>query len=441
MSARCGRQTGKSTAVGKRAAENMLEFVGCSMLMTAPAQRQSAELFVKMHGWLEKENDACLKGAGGFFSNPKMSYKRNMELQRKFEYDYGIYNELPTKTTIVLKKDFGKPQSRDNRGSVCVCLPAGKTGVYLRFLSLDFLYIDEAAFVPDVVYDTLRPMLAISAAEKGLGWECLLSTPFGKGGFFYASQVSDDFRQFHVSAEDCSRYDVNFLRKERLRMTKAMYAQEYKAEFTDEWNQFFPTKLIRECMTFIEWDRKVDGISGANYYLGQDLARYGGDEIAYVIVEEYKRRLKAVKCITRDRVRTTHTVGETCVLDDLWKFRRIFIDSGGLGGPVLDQFQEKLGRRRVVGLDNSTKGIQVEGEEKRTKILKEDLYAHTLMLMETGRLALVSDLNLLRSMKSMTFEYTSDKKVRIFGSYSHLTEALVRACWCLKDKGLRLYVA
>ena len=54
---------------------------------------------------------------------------------------------------------------------------------------------------------------------------------------------------------------------------------------------------------------------------------------------------------------------------------------------------------------------------------------------------LISDVNLLRSMKSITFEYTADKKIKIFGNYSHLTEALVRACWCLRDKGLRLYVA
>ena len=231
-----------------------------------------------------------------------------------------------------------------------------------------------------------------------------------------------------------------FMQEEWKSMPEWWYRQEYLGEFTEEFNQLFPTKLIRDCMTFIEWDKKVDAIPGANYYLGQDLPRYGGDEVAYVIVEEKEKKLKAVKTITRERVSTTSTVGETGVLDDAWKFRKIFTDSGGLGGPVLDQLQDKLGKRRVVGLDNSSKGVQVEGEEKRTKILKEDLYSHTLMLMETGRLELISDLDLLRSMKSITFEYTADKKIKIFGNYSHLTEALVRACWCLKDRGLNLYV-
>ena len=228
-------------------------------------------------------------------------------------------------------------------------------------------------------------------------------------------------------------------------MTKVEYAQEYLGEFAEAYNQFFPTALIKECMTFIEWNKKDDGIVGANYYDGLDLARYGGDEVAHVIVEEHKGKLKAVKTLKRERVSTTATIGETCVLANEWGFKRIFTDSGGLGGPVLDQLQEALGKRRVVGLDNSSKGIQVQGEEKRVKILKEDLYSHTLMLMETKKLQIISDLDLMRSMKSITFEYSQDrsgqKRVRIFGAYSHLTEALVRACWCLRDKGLKLYVA
>jgi hypothetical protein len=193
-------------------------------------------------------------------------------------------------------------------------------------------------------------------------------------------------------------------------------------------------------MTFIEWSKEKDSIPGAGFYLGQDLARYGGDEVAYVIVEQHKTNLKAVKCITRERVSTTETVGETGVLDDHWNFKRIFTDSGGIGGAVLDQLQEKIGKRKVIGLDNSTKRIEIDGEEKKRGILKEDLYSNVLMLMETGKLELINNLDLLRSMKSITFEYSSDKRVKIFGNYSHLTEALVRACWCLKERGLDLYI-
>ena len=81
----------------------------------------------------------------------------------------------------------------------------------------------------------------------------------------------------------------------------------------------------------------------------------------------------------------------------------------------------------------------MQGEEQKKGILKEDLYSNALMLLETGRLELIDDLDLLRSLKSITFEYTDSGKVKISGSYSHLTEALVRAVWCIKNRGLGLY--
>jgi len=439
VTARCGRQTGKSTCVGKRMVDLMINHPNSNSLVIAPAERQSSGLFQKALGWLERLNQEVLKKKGGYKNNPKISASSNLEHKRKWEYDNGIFNELPTKTSIVLKKDFNKEQSIDNTGSKLFCYPAGKTGVYLRFLSLDFLYIDEAAFVPDVVYNTLKPMLAISENERGLGWETLISTPMGKGGFFYKSHHSKDYKQFHVSAEDCPRYSKKFLRKEKARMTKAEYTQEYLAEFLDEWQQFFPTELLRRQMTFIEWNKNDEKRANGDFYLGVDLARYGGDEIAYMITELKKDKLRAVKCFTRERVSLTSSCGHIEMLHEEYNFKKIFIDSSGLGQGALDILQDALGKRLVVGLDNSSKSVSVSGENKNSKILKEDLYSNTLMMLETGKLELINDLDLLRSLRSITFEYTADKNVKIFGKYSHLTEALVRACWCTKQRGLRLY--
>lgn len=393
---RAGRQVGKSEVVSEKAVSFALKNGGTTTMVLAASQRQSGLLFEKIRAKLDLLGD--------------------------------IYLDKPTLTRIRLKN-----------GSKIYSLPTGRTGHYIRGYTLDLLIVDEAAFIPQTVWTAIRPMIAV-AQKKGMGDMVLLSTPFGKGGFYYDTFTDKNFLQFHISSEDCPRIPKEFLRSEKRKMSKLEYAQEYLGEFVEEYNQFFPTQLIKQCMTFMEWDREKDAIPGASYYIGLDLARYGGDEIATVIVEEFKGKLKAVKTLKRDRVSTTATVGETGVLQQLWGSKRIFTDSGGLGGPVLDQLQEKLGKRLVVGLDNSSKGVRVDGEEKRKKILKEDLYSNTLILMENGKLELINDLDLLRSMKSITFEYTSDGKVRISGKYTHLTEALVRACWCLRDKGHRLYV-
>jgi hypothetical protein len=227
-------------------------------------------------------------------------------------------------------------------------------------------------------------------------------------------------------------------------MTKAEYRQEYQGEFTDEWNQFFPTDLIKKRMSFIEWDKRKDSSIQSRYYLGVDIARYGGDENAFVICEMIKSNLKIVKCFTTQRVSTTDTIGRILEVNKEFNFRKIFIDDAGIGGAVTDLLIEKLGRK-VTGLNNSSKRFEMQGEEKKKGILKEDLYSNMLMLMETGKLDIISDLALLRSMKNITYTYgsiesKSSHNVHIFGEQSHLCEAAVRACWCIKEKGLDLYV-
>lgn len=398
---RSGRQVGKSEVVSAKAAKFALENKGTTTLIIAASQRQSGLLFEKVRANLD-----ALKG--------------------------DVYAEPPTLTRIML-----------SNGSRIYSLPAGRTGYFIRGFTIDMLIADEAAYIPESVWTAVIPMIAVSRQTRGMGYLVLLSTPFGKGGYFYDSFSDDDFKHFHVSSEDCKRIPKDFLRKEKARMTKAEYRQEYQGEFIDEWNQFFSTELIKRCMTFIEWSRRDDWNAGARYYLGVDIARYGGDENAFVVVEMHKDKLKVVKCFVTSRISTTDTIGRIEAIDNEFNFNKIFIDDSGVGGSVTDILIDRLGRR-VVGLNNASRRFQMQGEEKKKGILKEDLYSNALMLMETGKLELISDLKLLKSLKSITYQYgeksTSYRGVKIFGDYSHLTEAMVRACWCVKERGLDLYV-
>lgn len=396
---RAGRQVGKSEVISEKALSFAKENPGTTTLIIAASQRQSGLLFEKVRGRADAEGQE--------------------------------YGEKPTLTRLVL----------DN-GSRIYSLPAGRTAYSIRGYTIDLLIADEAAYIPETVWLAVTPMLAVSKTTKGFGWIITISTPFGKGGYFFNTFTDPDFLAIHVSSEDCKRIDPRFLRKEKLRMTKAQYRQEYQGEFCDEWNQFFPTDLLKRQMTLIEWslDEKVDG---SRFYLGVDIARYGGDENAFVVCEMMAKKLKIVKCFTTERVSTVDTIGRIIDLDREFGFKKIFVDDAGVGGGVTDILVDRLGRR-VLGLNNASKRIQVQGEEKKKGILKEDLYSNTLMLLETGLLELISDLGLLRSMKSITYEYGESRNnvnVKIFGDYSHLTEALVRACWCTKERGLDLFIA
>lgn len=393
---RSGRQVGKSEVISAKAAKFASENPGTITLIIAASQRQSSLLFEKVRGNIDRMGD--------------------------------IYAEPPTLTRIVLK----------NKSRI-YSLPAGRTGYFIRGFTIDMLIADEAAYIPETVWTAVIPMIAVSRKARGMGYIVLLSTPFGKGGYFYSSFGDPDFKSFHVSSEDCVRIPKDFLKKEKSRMTKEEYRREYQGEFTDDWHQFFPTDLIMKCMTFIEWSKKEDYKLAARYYLGVDIARYGGDENAFVVCELHKDKLKIVRVFTTERISTTDTIGRIEAIDKEFQFKKIFIDDGGVGGAVTDVLISRLGRK-VMGLNNASKRVEVQGEEKKKGILKEDLYSNALMLMETGKLELISDPGLLRSLKSVTFEYTENARVKIYGDYAHIAEAMIRACWCLKERGLDLYI-
>ena len=396
--------------------------------MTAPSQRQSSEIFIKLLAELQVEHEKLLEAAGGFKAEEDWSTLRTLKERRAFELEHGIYKEIPTKTSCFLKN-----------GSIIYCLPAGKTGIYLRTFALDVLIIDEAAYVPEMVYTALKPMLAISEKERGMGWEYLLSTPFGKGGFFYDACFDDDFKHFHVSSEKCSRISKKFLAKERRRLSKIEYAQEWQAEFTDEFQQLFPTALIKKCMTFMHWPYSKNYTKNNKYYLGVDIARWGADENAFVILEMTPQaKCRIVKVEVTQRKSLTDTAARVLNLDAKWNFSKIFTDDTGVGGGVTDILTDKLGKRRVFGINNATRSIEFEDKKKR--IMKEDLYSNASVMMEQGKIEIIDNLKLLKSLRSMTFEYTLDGNLRIKGKYSHLAEAYVRACWALKEKGLNIFL-
>ena len=427
INGRNGRQTGKSSITARKSAKFAINYPGITILMIAAAQRQSSEIFEKTLGVLYDIQEEMFKKIGKFRPSSKVKARQNEENRRVYERKYGLFAEMPTKTEAKL-----------NNGTRLLSLPTGKTGAYIRCYTIDILIGDEAAFCPEPVWVAVLPMLAVSRKTKGLGFQILISTPFGKGGYFYHTSHDSDFKQFHISSEQCKRIPRDFLRKEKLRLSKREYAQEYLAEFIDEFNQFFPTALIKERMSFITWERKEMYDKTKKYYLGLDIARYGKDENAFVIAEmQQNGNIKIVKCLTTERKSLTDTVGRTLALHEKWNFRKIFTDDSGVGGGVTDMLIEKLGKNKVHGINNSTKREM----EKIKGIMKEDLYSNALVLMEQKKIDIIADLKLQRSLKCMQFEYTNDANLKISGNYSHLCEAFVRACWASKAKGLKLFCA
>ncbi len=214
---RMGRQVGKSVGVAIKVDDFAIMNPGTTSLVIAASQRQASLLFEKIRAELddmEAEKLEIIKKSDLF------KHLKTKREEKEYLKLCSIYTDVPTKTKIELKN-----------GSKIYCLPAGKSGIFIRGYTIDLLIADEAPYIPEPVWVAIKPMLAVAIKRSNFGWQILLGTPFGKGGYFYDCTDDEDFRQWHVSSEQCNRIDKKFLLKEKKKLTKMEYAQEYIEEY------------------------------------------------------------------------------------------------------------------------------------------------------------------------------------------------------------------
>jgi len=189
----CSRQVGKSTIVAILAAHTGLYDPGSPTLILSPSLRQSSLLFAKVK--------ATLRGLGSDFSD--------------------LVTDNALSVTL-------------GNGSEIHSLP-GKAGTVRGFSGVRLLIIDEAAYVADELYRAVRPMLAVSGGRLAL-----LSSPFGRRGFFFeeATRGGPNWQHVEVDYRQCPRMDPDFIAEEK-RALGLFFAQEYECAFLDTVNALF----------------------------------------------------------------------------------------------------------------------------------------------------------------------------------------------------------
>ena len=194
----CSRQAGKSTVTSLLALHTALYVPGSLILILAPALRQSQELFRKV----KQHASAC-----------------------------NIPNEaIEAETSLRIELA---------NGARIETLP-GKEGTIRGFSAVSLLIVDEASRVPDELYRAVRPMLAVSGGRLAL-----LSSPFGKRGFFYEEWHGGGplWERIEVPATQIPRISADFLAEER-RALGPWYDQEYMCQFLDTQFQLYSTSDI-----------------------------------------------------------------------------------------------------------------------------------------------------------------------------------------------------
>jgi len=376
---RAGRQSGKSFAESLRVALFALLNEKTSTLIIASVDRQSIELLEKVKSQIIQLAKTQIKGR-------------------------------PTFHKIELKN-----------GSKIMAEPAGQTGYGLRGFTVDKLVADEAHYIPDAVFVAIRPMLATTNGTLDL-----LSTPRGNEGFFYDCFQSNDFYKIHIKSEDCPRITDEFLEQERKRMTKLEYCQEYEAEFLDSLQQFFPRELIESCFS-------EERLTNTRNFLGVDFAGHGGDPNAFASVENSGKVSFVFQTETTENQKAWETVRKIIRLNEQYNYKKIGVDDGGLGSPILDYMLTHSSlKRKAIGLNNAKREIDADGRTKQLQGI--EMYSGLIKFSSKND-------ELIRSLTSIQYVVDKDtRNIKIHGKYDHIVEALKRAAWLVKTKGLNIYV-
>jgi hypothetical protein len=124
-------------------------------------------------------------------------------------------------------------------GSRVVSLPDSEEGIR-GYSSVRLLVVDEAARVSDALYYAVRPMMAV--ARGGI---ILLSTAFGRRGFFYQEwEGGRAWQRVKITAAQCPRISREFLAEERDALGERFFAQEYGCEFRDAIDAVFAHDVV-----------------------------------------------------------------------------------------------------------------------------------------------------------------------------------------------------
>lgn len=241
----CSRQAGKSTTVAALALHAALYRPGSLVLLLSPSLRQSVELF-----------------------------RKTMD----------CYEALPDPVPAVRANQTSLELANHSR---IVGLP-GREVTIRSFSGVSLLVLDEAARVPDDLYRSVRPMLAVSRGRL-----IALSTPFGQRGFFWDEwrQGGPDWQRFRIAWQECPRITQDFIAGEVRSMGQSWVRQEYECSFEALEGLVYPDFaercLVDEC-PFQEAD--VGGLDfGFRNPFAAVWGRVDGDDVLWLFGEHYQR--------------------------------------------------------------------------------------------------------------------------------------------------------
>ena len=235
----------------------------------------------------------------------------------------------------------------------------GRDGRSLRGLGAHRIVVDEAGYVPDqVLEEVLLPMLSDVGGEL-----VLASSPAGRRSVFFRSFARGEaaplvadahgvtYQAFQCPSTDNRHIDQAWLSSMREDMGESRYAQEFLAQFVDDYGAVFRADDIERCLqsdstvSLCEGDLVSSPAVGRWYSVGVDWGRKL-DFTVVAVLDATERPARLVGLWRMQGMGWEAPAQRVAEIAAAFRPRKVLADGSGVGDPIAERLQAEI-RARV----------------------------------------------------------------------------------------------
>jgi len=259
-----------------------------------------------------------------------------------------LYNNLSTAGVI---KTFNKTDSQIqfiNNSEIYFRSATNPDNI--RGLSVHYIFVDEAAFMDDNVWNVVRPTMNV------IGKQCIMaSTPRGKIGFFHQAYMLGQGTNLNYESifghySQNPYYNKQEVEDAQLTLPEQVFLQEYEAQFLEGGGSVF--RNILNCATLEYYKQVKDG----PFAIGVDLGRQSDWTVVTVINSKQE-----VVEIYRDNKKDWSTIIQA-VTNIIKKYPNpsVYVETNGIGDVVYDLLKKSCTQIRPFITTNESKNEIIE---------------------------------------------------------------------------------
>jgi phage FluMu gp28-like protein len=253
----------------------------------------------------------------------------------------------------------------------------------LRGEGLDFLVMDECAFIPEAAWtEALRPALS-----DRLGGALFISTPKGRNWFWRmfvrGQEDGDEWTSWQFPTSTNPYIAHSEIEAARLSLPERIFRQEYLAEFIDDAGGVF-----RRVLDAATAQRQAGPVSGHRYAMGVDWGKHND----FTVITVMDLDDQATAEIDRfNQIDYQVQLGRLTAHYDRFQPITIVAERNSMGEPLIEQLQRQGLPVTAFNTTNATKTQIVEGlalafERGDLRILSDQTLINELQAYEMERL-------------------------------------------------------